>query len=81
MTCMLKHDSFDRGDYHNRWLPGPFLFTWGHSKTSFGQALIWTHSNMFVCGVSLKSSQLITELFPDCLKIMLFTLCFTLQGR
>ena len=26
---------------------------------------------LFVCGVSLTSSRLINELFPDCLKVML----------
>ena len=34
-----------------------------------------------VCGVSLKSAQLITEFFPDCLKVMLFAFCFMLQGQ
>ena len=35
-------------------------------------------SMLIVCGVSLMSGQLITELFPDCLKVMLFGLkCLT----
>ena len=35
----------------------------------------------FVCGISLTSGHLIIELFPDCLKVMLFESCFTPQGR
>ena len=27
---------------------------------------------LFVCGIHLTSDQLINELFPDCLKVMLF---------
>ena len=38
-------------------------------------------SDMFVCGISLTSGQLINQLFPDCLKVMLFASCFMLQGR
>ena len=36
---------------------------------------------LFVCGISLTSGQLINELFPDCLKVMLFASCFTTQGQ
>ena len=35
----------------------------------------------FVCGVRFTSGQLITELFPDSLKVMLFALCFMSQGQ
>ena len=31
---------------------------------------------LFVCGISLTSGQPINELFPDCLKVVLFTSCF-----
>ena len=34
----------------------------------------------FVCGVSLTSGQLINELFPDCLKVMLFALVLRHRG-
>ena len=36
---------------------------------------------MFVCGISLTSGQLINELFPDCLKVMLFVLFLMHRGR
>ena len=32
---------------------------------------------LFVCGISSTSGQCITELFPDCLKVMLFVLFHT----
>ena len=32
---------------------------------------------LFVCGISSMSGQCITELFPDCLKVMLFALSQT----
>ena len=35
---------------------------------------------LFVCGISLTSGQVITELFPDCLKVMLFALYFYVAG-
>ena len=35
----------------------------------------------FVCGISLTSGQLISELFPDCCKVMLIASCFTPQGQ
>ena len=35
---------------------------------------------LFVYGISLTSGQLSIELFQDCLKVMLFALCFTPQG-
>ena len=39
------------------------------------------YTSLFVCGISLTSGQLINELFPDCHNVMLFTSCFTPQGR
>ena len=36
---------------------------------------------LFVCGIRLTSGQLINELLPDYLKVMLFTSCFTPQGQ
>ena len=39
------------------------------------------NEDLFVCGISLKSGQLINELFPDCRKVMLFASWFTPQGR
>ena len=36
--------------------------------------------SLFVCLISLTSCHLITELFPDCLKVMLFA-HFTPQGQ
>ena len=33
-----------------------------------------------VCGISLMSSQLIVEVFPVYLRVMLFALCITLHG-
>ena len=35
---------------------------------------------LFVCGISVTFGQL-NELFPDCLKVMLFASPFTLQGQ
>ena len=35
------------------------------------------YTSLFVCGISLKSGQLIHELFPDCHNVMLFTSCLT----
>ena len=41
------------------------------------QAIIGAMADcLFVCGISLTSGQLIIELFPDCLKVMLFASCF-----
>ena len=31
---------------------------------------------LFGCGISLTSDQLINELYPDCLKVMLLASCF-----
>ena len=35
---------------------------------------------LFVSGVSLKSGQLVNELFPDCLKVKLFALVLRHRG-
>ena len=35
---------------------------------------------LFVCGISLTSGQLVSELFPDCLKVKLFTLVLRHRG-
>ena len=59
---------------------GPWLLkaTWKHGHFIFAKSC---HPlNLFVCGISLTSGQLITELFPDCLKVMPFASCFTPQG-
>ena len=36
---------------------------------------------MFVCHIVSTFGQLITELFPDCLRVMLFALVFHNTGR
>ena len=41
---------------------------------------LWNLVCLFV-KFSLMSGQLINELVPDCLKVMLFASCFMLQGR
>ena len=35
---------------------------------------------LFVCGISLTSGQLVSELFPDCLKVQLFALVLRRRG-
>ena len=40
-----------------------------------------SQSHLFVCGIGFTSGQLITELFPDYLKVMLFALGFVPKGR
>ena len=35
---------------------------------------------LFVCGINLTSGQHISELFLDCLEVMLFAFCFTPLG-